>query len=232
MLSICSSTLTYLSHFPWLLLIRGWFNVSYSYLLPPPFPSWVSLSFHSSCDLFCYSFAPSILSINHWKSLPLQYLLVLLLCCKSSSSQFLLSSWLHPLDICCLLYFWVSSYPLFNLNWIPTAISSLPKLPLQMHPPLTTQQWILHVSSRHQLTKCVNYFLHFHFVSVPFLLSHFFFHHIRHRKVSYLLSFSSPFYLTSDICPTYMDLSFSFSVFRNKDFVLPVQHITQWLAHD
>lgn len=108
---ICSYTHCHRSqsHFPWLLLIIGgslYLSATFRLL-------------HSPDEFMCHSivrvvlffffffllFCPQYLIYQPLNVSPQQYLLLLLLCCNASLSQFLLSSWLHPLDICSLLCF-------------------------------------------------------------------------------------------------------------------------------
>lgn len=239
---ICSYTHCHRSqsHFPCLLLIIcGSLYLSATFRL-----------LHSPDEFMCHSIVHVVLFFFFTLLPPISYLSTTECLSPTISATFavmlqcifvpipavqLASPFRHLLSSLFLLYFWLSCYTSPNLNWLPTAISTLLRPPLQVHPPLITLQRILHISSRHELIKCINCFLHFHSASVPLLLPHFFFHHITHRKISHLLSFSNPC-----TCPVILvlliwislPLALSFSVFRNKDFVLSVQHVTQCLAYD
>lgn len=119
-----------------------------------------------------------------------------------------------------LLYFWLSSYTSPNLNWLPQPWAlfqnCLFKCILHLPP---CKGFCMFLPDMNWLNT-IDCFLHFHSASVPFLLPHFFFYPVTHRKISHPVSFSNP-----STCPVTLvllkwislPLTRSFSVFRNKD---------------
>lgn len=113
---------------------------------------------------FSWFFCPHYLTYQTLNLSSAQYLLLLVLCCKASCP-----------NSCCPAGFTLQTFAFFfssvvflaeqlylsQIKLTPTAMSCLLKL-----------QRILRVSSRPELIKSIDCFLHFHSASVPFLLPH------------------------------------------------------------